>query len=290
MFARRRGARSADGAPGAERGALAQPGFLGAALVLVVVLVFAVLLIVDVTTATPRAAAADPAGSGGPVPGAGDGGTPAAGPPAVPPNPTAQGATVPPPRPAPSPDGSCAAFLDSPTVQPTKVPSHIEWVDYRGLMLPLSPMAGPAERVGSVARCFAPTPTGALLAAANIVMRHPVAPDWRSVVERQMVPGPGRDAYLRLREQQQGPTGGAVVPPAADRLARLAGFRFVSYSPQSAAVALLFRMSNGELRASVHTVLWSEGDWRLQMRDDGSDAFLEQTATGPEGYVEWGDA
>ncbi|MGW0660565.1 hypothetical protein [Streptodolium elevatio] len=286
MFGRRRGERAADGAWRADRGSLAQPGFIGAALVLVVVLVFAVLLIVDVTTTAPRAAAADPAGSSGPVTSVGDGGTS----PTPPPNPAAPGVTVPPPRPAVSSDGSCPSFQDSPTAQPTQVPSHIEWVDYRGLMVPLSRMAGPAERVGSVARCFAPTPAGALLAAANIVIRHPVAPDWRSLVERQVVPGPGRDAYVRLRERQPGPTVDSVVPPAADRLARLAGFRFVSYSPQSAAVALLFRMSNGELRASVHTVLWAEGDWKLQMRDDGSDAFMEQIATGPEGYVEWGDA
>ncbi|WP_436772851.1 hypothetical protein [Yinghuangia sp. YIM S09857] len=285
MFGRRRGERSAEGAWRAERGALGRPGFVGAALVLVVVLVIAVLVIVDVGTTTPRAAAADPGGSGGPVPGASVDDTPQA-----PPNPVAPGVTVPPPRPAPVGDGTCAPFPDSPTAQPGKVPSHIEWTDYRGLMVPLSGMAGPAERVGSVARCFAPTPTGALLAAANIVMRHPVAPDWRSLAERQMVPGPGRDAYLRLREQQEGPTGVAAVPPAGDRLARLAGFRFVSYSPQSAAVALLFRMSNGELWASVHTVDWSEGDWKLHMRDDGSDAFMEQTVAGTEGYVEWGDA
>lgn len=258
---------------------LAQPGFIGAAFVLVIVLVLAVLLIVDVTTASPRAAA-DPSGSDG-LAGSGT--------PVVPPNPPAPGVTVPPPRPAPSADGSCPSFQDSPTPLPTRVPSHVEWVDYRGLKVPLSRMAGPMERVGSVARCFAPTPAGALLSAANIVMRHPVAPDWRSLVERQVLPGPGRDAYVRLREQQ-GTAADAVGPPATDRLARPAGFRFVSYSPESAAVALLFRMSSGELRASVHTVLWSEGDWKLQMRDDGSDAFMEQTATGPEGYVEWGAA
>lgn len=47
----------------------------------------------------------------------------------------------------------------------------LRWADYHGVQLPGSPLAGPRQAAGGLARGFADTPLGALLAAVNIGVR-----------------------------------------------------------------------------------------------------------------------
>lgn len=135
---------------------------------------------------------------------------------------------------------------------------------------------------GDVARCYAHTPVGALIAAWQITTRYFTANDWRAVTLDQTMPGPGRSAYIQKRSQV---AGGAASP---GEYAQLAGFKFVSYTPAEAVIEIVTRTSDGSMGMTVLTVMWSAGDWKLQLQGDGSASPSVQQVTSLDGFVAWG--
>jgi hypothetical protein len=154
------------------------------------------------------------------------------------------------------------------------------WTIYKTLALPTSPTAGPAIIAGDVARCYAHTPTGALFAAAQLDMRFVVADDWRKVVDQQVVPGPGRDAYIKDREA------GAVSTDTHG--VQLAGFKFVTYSPAMAVIQFAAHTPDGSYQSNTVTVAWSGTDWRLQLQPDGEDSPTFPRISSLDGFIHWG--
>ncbi|WP_282794599.1 hypothetical protein [Streptomyces sp. CC224B] len=151
------------------------------------------------------------------------------------------------------------------------------------MALPTSEAAGPAVTDGDVARCYARTPTGALLAAAQIAVRALLAQDWRTVMEEQTY-GDTRDSYIEQRTKLEKKT--SPPPPEPGELGQYAGFRFVTYDSRTAVIELVTRFSDtGALQVSTATVQWRDGDWRYQ---------YSTTYTQPKsldslaGYVPWG--
>ncbi|WP_158013636.1 hypothetical protein [Carbonactinospora thermoautotrophica] len=153
---------------------------------------------------------------------------------------------------------------------------------FHTVAVPSSPTAGPAVVDGDVARCYAHTPTGALLAAWQIGIRYLVADDWRTVVAQQVMPGPGRDTYVRLRAQV---TANSDQP---GQYGQVAGFKFVTYTPQVAVIQLVSRFPTGSLQVITATVVWSDGDWKLQLQPDGSVSPSAQHVPSLAGFVVWG--
>lgn len=154
------------------------------------------------------------------------------------------------------------------------------WTVYSSVALPSSPTAGPAVVTGDVARCYAHTPVGALFAAPQIDIRSVEASDWRAVVDQQIVPGPGRDAYVKDHDAGNIETnlqGG-----------QFAGFKFVTYSPSQAVIEFAFHFPNGGYQTSTVTVIWSGTDWKLQLQPDGQDSPTYQTISSLDGFVRWG--
>lgn len=161
-------------------------------------------------------------------------------------------------------------------------PPAARWEVFKGVALPYSTEAGPAEVRGEIARCYAHTAHGALIAAWQISVRMLLATDWRDVVRSQVLPGAGRDRYERSR---------AAITADLDApgtLAQVAGYRVVHYSPQTAVVQLVTRTPVSRLLVTTATVRWADGDWRLVLHEDGGISPTVQQTDSLAGFIAWG--
>jgi hypothetical protein len=171
-----------------------------------------------------------------------------------------------------------------PEPAPLLVAPDLQWQLFAGVPLPYSRTAGPLTVDGSVYSGYERSQTGALIAAAHLSARYLVTAGngWRDVLERQVLPGPGRDAFARLRASvtEQAPPGTYGQP---------AGFRFVAFTPDVAAIQLVSRFPRtGVLQVVVVTVRWVDGDWRLQLQPDGSSSPTAAAVPDLDGFVVWG--
>ena len=181
---------------------------------------------------------------------------------------------------AASSGSGCHVATGSQTV-PQYAPQGVTWQLYQTVALPYSKTAGPMVVDGGVARCYAHDPLGALLAASQIGVRYLIAPGWREVVNLQVMPGKGRSAYLKLRTES-GNSGGAQP----GNYGQLAGFKFVTYS-RAIAVIEMATKSNGSLQAGPVTVVWSGGDWKLQLQPNGSETAQVLPISSLVGFATW---
>lgn len=194
-------------------------------------------------------------------------------------------------------DGSQAAPSAAPTgAQPTSAssapaevlppltaaPAGVTWKLFQGVALPTSRTDGPTRVTGPVHAGYSQTPTGALLAAAQIVARSIVDPglsDLRQIGQQQLVAGPGQTAYLTLVNSFTD-----NQPPAAG-YAQYVGFRYITYAPDVAVVSLATQSRSGVFQAGTHTVRWVDGDWKLELPQSGLQQ--PQVVQNISGYVPW---
>ena len=157
--------------------------------------------------------------------------------------------------------------------------ARVEWALYQTVALPTSKSAGPAVMEGDVARCYARTPYGALLAAGP--RRSIFAPDWRTVTQRQTF-GDARQKYVDARSAEEA-TSGSATAEAGDH-GQMAGFKFVAFTDAVVVVEQVWRFPDGKLQASVTTVQWSDGDGKLQLQ---SSVAPSQRVRSLDGYIPW---
>lgn len=167
----------------------------------------------------------------------------------------------------------------------TAAPVGVAWQLVDGVALPFSAADGPRSTAGGVATGFSRTPAGALLACVQAALRiGAVNPAEQAAVVRAMVVGAGQAGLLASRP--------AAVPAVKPQLA---GFRYVSFTPEQAVIGLAERVSDvsrgtarfvdvGELQ-----LVWVGGDWRLL--DDGSQPPLPTVLdAGLTGFVPFAGA
>ncbi|MFI9724535.1 hypothetical protein ACIHFE_33735 [Streptomyces sp. NPDC052396] len=187
------------------------------------------------------------------------------------------------PAPASSPavTGNSCGLTDTNQTPPTSTPKGVTWQLIKGDAMPTSPSAGPGKIEGPVARCYAHTPLGALIAASQIGDRLGVASnaDAIQILKAQAVPGPGVDRGLK---ELAGPEVGTGTADG-----QLAAFQFASYTPDTAVINLVSRMNNGTYNVATFTVKWMDGDWKLQLQDNGADSSNVSQVTSTAGYIPW---
>lgn len=127
--------------------------------------------------------------------------------------------------------------------------------------------------------CFAHTPTGAVVAAANLAAMGSYAPLRHRFNREAIAPGPGRDAGLTEPTTHAGSTGVRY---------EFEGFRLLRYSPAQADVDLALRTTTGSTFAATVYLAWAEGDWKARIADDGSDLSEVSPISSLAGYVAWG--
>lgn len=129
--------------------------------------------------------------------------------------------------------------------------------------------------------CYARTPTGALVAAANYTAIGSYDPLRQRFYEEATVPGPGRDVLLG--KPSTGSSGGDVR-------VQIAGFRVLRYDGDQADIDLAFRTSKGAIGGAVLNLQWSGGDWKIRVADDGSELSPVVQLPSIAGYIPWSGA
>lgn len=181
------------------------------------------------------------------------------------------------PRP-PAGDSACGlAGLDRSGATLTTAPAT-RWTTVGTMAAPSSPIAGPARiHADGLRSCYAHTVTGALFAVANVWAMGSDPRLYRSVLEQNTAPGPGRDAALTQ----------AVGPSNTGMSAQIAGFKVTTYTPSEATVDLAFLLSSGTQISFPTPVKWQDGDWKVELADDGTPVFRPTTLQSLARYIPW---
>lgn len=163
-------------------------------------------------------------------------------------------------------------------------PLEADWVLVGRVEAPTSPDLGPGATEASGWRsCYAHSPAGAVVAAANIlaVGQHP---DLVRRLAAEVYSGPGREAFLaetqalsdeELRDQMD------ALP-----VVTLRGFRVVSYAADQVTLDLLLRAPDGALTSVTWRLAWENGDWRFWAPVSDSEVPMQSVADST-GFIEW---
>lgn len=185
------------------------------------------------------------------------------------------------PDPAPLADG-CPTMPSNENIPTTAPP--VTWEVFNGAVLPVSAEHGPAVVEGPIARCYSHTPTGALIAAVQINVRSLVDPaGGLSVVREQMVPGEGREALAEALRKRGAPGEVSGTPVG---FCQVAGYRFVTYTPEEAVVALAADCGQA-FQVTELRVQWRGGDWHQVREPDGSSSPTVASARDLRGFTVW---
>lgn len=131
--------------------------------------------------------------------------------------------------------------------------------------------------------CYSRTPTGALLAAANLWPMGAIIPDISPKLdERSTVPGPGREA---AKNQPPDPTTG----PTSLKV-QIAGFRILDYNGDTADVNIAFQRNDGVMASQIFNMQWAEGDWKFRLGEDGEHENPPSQIYSLEGFAKWSGA
>ncbi|GAB2554618.1 hypothetical protein [Nocardia heshunensis] len=155
----------------------------------------------------------------------------------------------------------CASHHDTQTSSAPdlgKPPAAVRWEPVQGVLVPYSPVDGPAQT--SAATGYSHTPQGAVLATIQDSIRTSVSPDsaWPQFAAASLVRGPGKDNWVLARARI------SITAPTNPKLApTVLGYRFDSYTPEKAEITVYTRFSDASLAAYHHVIEWQAGDWRL---------------------------
>jgi hypothetical protein len=138
------------------------------------------------------------------------------------------------------------------------------------MAVPTDPSTAGPGTVGKdgLRSCFAQSPTGALYATANI---------WASSFNgyaKQLylelsADSPSRDKAVQAIKEGKD-VGGGTSPKV-----QIAGFMIHSYTPESAVVELAIKSNDGGYGAIATSLLWEDGDWKLDIPPAGGGAVRQ---------------
>ncbi|MEU7979328.1 hypothetical protein AB0B63_12435 [Micromonospora sp. NPDC049081] len=163
---------------------------------------------------------------------------------------------------------------------PAVPPDDVAWRTLDGGdRVPVSATQGPSRTADGVLGCFAHTPIGAVL-AAHAVPTQLAGATWRTVADRQVVPGPGRDVLVA----RLGAAAGVVTSRGGGSYA---GFALARYAADTARVQLLVKTGAGGYVATLVELRWDAGDWKVAPSRAGVVHASLGTVTGSAGYTLW---
>lgn len=143
--------------------------------------------------------------------------------------------------------GTCGAGASDDQAVLDAAPKGTTWVTTdQGWIGPVSKTAGPMAN-SPIRNCFEHSAEGALYAAMWATIEINEAPE----AYMPTVVGPGAE---KIREDRLKDTKTRTV-------VRIAGYRYVSYTPERATVRLLFQIPSGAYRSWDAVMEWHDGDW-----------------------------
>ncbi|NQX06972.1 hypothetical protein HQQ82_19140 [Rathayibacter sp. VKM Ac-2856] len=153
-----------------------------------------------------------------------------------------------------------------------------EWTIVGTMAAPGGADVGPgATDSDGLRRCYAHTVEGALFATANIWAMGTNGSLGDSITDKLSVPGPGRDAAMA---RQSSNTSNGLS-------AQIIGFKTLAYTGDAATIDIAFRLNTGVQMSIATELRWSEGDWKVQLTDDGQSSYRPVTLQSLGGYVPW---
>ncbi|RPF27006.1 hypothetical protein [Georgenia muralis] len=208
----------------------------------------------------------------------------------------------------------------------TRAPEGVAWELVGTVAAPALPGTGPGVKEPDGFRsCYAQSPTGALLAAANIVAMGSVDALLPRTTAELTATGPGRDAALARLDAEAAdaaasaadsaaeaattatptaaatdatgaaattaPPAPAPVPlPATVARYQIRGFHVIAYDGASASVDIALGLDNGALGSFVVDLLWQGGDWKVRLTDIGTLPTPPAQIPNLAGYTVWSGA
>ncbi|MGL5829498.1 MAG: hypothetical protein ACRC0L_08010 [Angustibacter sp.] len=194
------------------------------------------------------------------------------------PPPQAAPSASPSPTGTPPGDASVCGLTDTNSTIPTTGPTA-RWSLLGTIAVPTIDGQGPGKIEPDGFRyCYAHTPTGALLAAANLM-----ALDGSNTLEGKMesrliAPGKGRDFTLRQKN--------TPIPDMGIRVA-ISGFKITNYTSNQAEVTLAVSSNVGAYATSSTTLIWSKGDWLMYAPEINDDYIRTGELESLSGFTPW---
>lgn len=160
-------------------------------------------------------------------------------------------------------------------------PPEVEWEFVGTMQAPTSAEAGPGQiSDDGLRQCYAHTPEGALLAAANVVAMGTDPLLVQELNEEQVAEGPGRDAVLADLENN---------PPESDASIRLTivGYNLMGYAPNASRIDLAVEGSNSMVASITTDLRWEDGDWKIALSNSGQPVIPVTQIADASDYHPW---
>ena len=181
-------------------------------------------------------------------------------------HPTASGTT-------PTSSTACTLPAGSQTIPSSSPFADTQWATVGSMQVPQAPsLYGPQRAHGVFNTCFAHNPSGALLAALNLWAETTAADP--SQVFQELAVGAPKNLGNSSRLDASGPV-------------QFAGYRYDSYTPTQATIAVVIKGAQGKLVAAVTPMRWVGTDWRYVFPPNGTPSL--QVISDLTGYVQWSD-
>lgn len=164
-------------------------------------------------------------------------------------------------------------------------PTGVAWRFEGGILVPYKPTIGPVVKDASgVLSCFAHSPIGSVFAAMNALAQAQDAQNAERVIRARVAKGVGRDRALadaRLARISPTPFVGGRAP------VQFVGYKYVDCSNSRCvlSVAVQSGAEVDKVAGLIVVMKWSEGDWKIDLRSDGSISGDPDVLGSLDGYV-----
>lgn len=167
--------------------------------------------------------------------------------------------------------------MGSPGATLTEAPVT-RWATVGTMAAPSSPTAGPGRKQSDGLRsCYAHTVTGALFAVADFWATGSDPRLYRQIVQQNVAAGPGQAKALSA----------SGAPSNTGMSAQITAFKISSYRPAAATVDVALHTSDGQQVGFPVPLVWQDGDWKVQLADDGTPVFRPTILQTLTGYIPW---
>ena len=145
--------------------------------------------------------------------------------------------------------GSCSLPAGSQQVPSSLPPSGVTWQVVGMMSVPQSPTLGPEHVENGINICFAHNPSGALLAAMNLVAESTTYLSERKVFDQLAIHVPSAvTTEPAIKDSQSG--------------VQIAGYKYNSYAPATAQIDVAIQGPQGGLQSDQMTMVWTGDDWK----------------------------
>ncbi len=193
--------------------------------------------------------------------------------------------TQPTSRPTQRPGGLLPCKLPASEDGMVEAPRAVVWDFQDGVLVPRKDDIGAGIVDGDgLQRCFRRSPAGAVFAAFT-TLAQASNPELRlAVVQRRLAPGQGqRKALAEARRLEVSPTPDTYRN--TDGSVQYVGYKIIDFTPQRVVLSVAMQVDDDSVGGVAVTMVWRDGDWKIQLRSDGELGPEPDALVSLSGYV-----